>query len=183
MRALTVQLTAMIEMRRHMSGYAKRRRWANVGETRSGVFRLISDWDKVIDSIQWKSKEAKAEATGQSKSREFWLDDTPNIEMVSREINILLSKMHGRKRTEERMKISKAVREQELKRKTNKLGSVIQSVVGKKIINFNMSWLRISPTSITTVPMEILQLLNIEFFKWHAETIDALTGINNKRSD
>ena len=30
MRALTAQLSAMIEMRRHMSGYAKRR-WANVG--------------------------------------------------------------------------------------------------------------------------------------------------------
>ena len=51
MRALTAQLTAMIEMRRHMSGYAKRRRWANADETRSGVFRLISDWDNVVDSI------------------------------------------------------------------------------------------------------------------------------------
>ena len=92
MRALTAQLTAMIEMRRHMSGYAKRRRWANVDETRSGVFRLVSNWDKVVDSIHWKSKEANTEATGQSEPREFWLDDTPNIEMVSREINILLSK-------------------------------------------------------------------------------------------
>ena len=46
-----------------------------------------------------------------------------------------------------------------------------------------MSGLRISPTSITTIPMEILQLLNSEFFKWHAGTIDALTGINEKRAD
>ena len=46
-----------------------------------------------------------------------------------------------------------------------------------------MSWLRISPTSITTVPMEILNLLNNEFFKWHAGEIDALTGINAKRPD
>ena len=76
--------------------------------------------------------------------------------MVSREINILLSKMHGRRRTEERMKISNAVRDRELKRKANKLGSVIQSVVGKKRTNFDMSWLRISPTSITTIPMEVL---------------------------
>ena len=71
--------------------------------------------------------------------------------------------MHERKRTEERMKISKAVRDRELKRKANKLGSVIQSVVGKKRTNFDMSWLRISPTSITTIPMEVLQLLNSEF--------------------
>ena len=103
--------------------------------------------------------------------------------MVSREINILLSKMHGRKRTEERMKISKAVRDRELKRKANKLGSVIQSVVGKKRTNFDMSWLRISPTSITTIPMEVLQLLNSEFFNWYAGTVDALTGINEKRPD
>ena len=45
-----------------------------------------------------------------------------------------------------------------------------------------MSWLRVSPTEITTVPMEIL-LLNGEFFKWHAGTIDALTGINARRPD
>ena len=31
--------------------------------------------------------------------------------------------------------------------------------------------------------MEILQLLNGEFFKWHAGTIDALTGINARRPD
>ena len=78
------------------------------------------------------------------------------------------------------MKISKAVRDRELKRKANKLGSVIQSVVGKKRTNFDMSWLRISPTSITMIPMEVLQLLNSEFFKWHAGTVDALTGINEK---
>ena len=81
------------------------------------------------------------------------------------------------------MKISLAVRDRELRRKANKLGNVIQSVVGKKRANFDMSWLRISPTSITTIPMEILQLLNSEFFKWHAGTIDALTGINKKRAD
>ena len=91
--------------------------------------------------------------------------------------------MHGRKRTEERMKISQAVRDRELKRKANKIGSVIQSVVGKKRVNFDMSWLRVTPTEITTVPMEILQLLNGEFFKWHAGTIDALTGINARRPD
>ena len=79
-----------------------------------------------------ENKVAKADAIGQSKSREFWLDDIPNIEMVSREINILLSKMHGRKRTEERMKISLAVRDRELRRKANKLGNVIQSVVGEE---------------------------------------------------
>ena len=95
--------------------------------------------------------------------------------MVSREINILLSKMHGRKRTEERMKISLTVRDQELRRKANKIGNVIQSVVGKKRANFDMSWLRISPTS----PMGIFQL-HSEFFKWHAGTIDALTDINEK---
>ena len=54
--------------------------------------------------------------------------------------------MHGRKRTEERMRINKAVRDRELKRKTNKFGSVIQSVVGKKRVNFDMSWLRVTPT-------------------------------------
>ena len=75
------------------------------------------------------------------------------------------------------------MRDRELRRKANKLGNVIQSVVGKKRANFDMSWLRISPTSITTIPMEILQLLNSEFFKWHAGTIDALTGINEKRAD
>ena len=31
--------------------------------------------------------------------------------------------------------------------------------------------------------MEVLQLLNSEFFKWHAGTVDALTGINEKRPD
>ena len=81
------------------------------------------------------------------------------------------------------MKISKAVRDREIKRKANKIGSVIQSVVGEKRINFDMSWLRISPTSITTIPMEILNLLNNEFFKWHAGEIDALAGINAKRPD
>jgi hypothetical protein len=91
--------------------------------------------------------------------------------------------MHGRKRTEERMKISQAVRDRELRRKAYKIGSVIQSVVGKKRVNFDMSWLRVSPTEVTTVPMEILQLLNGEFFKWHAGTIDALTGINARRPD
>ena len=31
--------------------------------------------------------------------------------------------------------------------------------------------------------MSVLQLLNSEFFKWHAGKVDALTGINEKRPD
>jgi hypothetical protein len=183
MRALTAQLTMMIEIRRHLSGFAKRKRWANAAETRSGIQRLVWGWDEVVNSIRWKNDEARTAATALSRPREFWLDDIPSKEVVSQEINILLSKMHGRKRTEERMKISQAVRDRELRRKANKIGSVIQSVVGKKRVNFDMSWLRVSPTEITTAPMEILQLLNGEFFKWHAGTIDALTGINARRPD
>ena len=85
----------------------------------------------MVDSIRWKNEEAKTAAVSQSKSREHWLDDVPSKEAVSLEINTLLAKMHGRKRTEERMKISKAVRDREIKRKANKIGSVIQTVVGK----------------------------------------------------
>ena len=164
MRALTAQLTMMIEIRRHLSGFAKRKRWADAAETRSGIQRLVWGWDEVVNSIRWKNDEARMAATALSRPREFWLDDIPSKEVVSQEINILLSKMHGRKRTEERMKISQAVRDRELRRKANKIGSVIQSVVGKKRVNFDMSWLRVSPTEITTAPMEILQLLNGEFF-------------------
>ena len=125
MRALTAQLTMMIEIRRHLSGFAKRRRWADAAETRSGIQRLVLGWDEVVDSIRWKNDEARMAATASSKPQEFWLDDLPSKEVVSQEINILLSKMHGRKRTEERMKISQAVRDRELRRKANKIGSVI----------------------------------------------------------
>jgi hypothetical protein len=74
MRALTAQLTMMIEMRRHLSGFAKRRRWANAAETRSGIQRLVWNWDEVVNSIRWKNEEARAAATEQSRPREFWLD-------------------------------------------------------------------------------------------------------------
>ena len=83
MRALTAQLTMMIEMLRHLSGFAKRRRWANAAETRSGIQRLVWNWDEVVQSIKWKNKEAKAATTEQSRPREFWLDNLPTKEMVS----------------------------------------------------------------------------------------------------
>ena len=147
MRALTAQLTMMIEIRRHLSGFAKRKRWANAAETRSGIQRLVWGWDEVVKSIRWKNDEARTAATVTSRPREFWLDDFPSKEVVSQEINILLSKMHGRKRTEERMKISQAVRDRELRRKANKIGSVIQSVVGEKRVNFDMSCVAKSVTN------------------------------------
>ena len=37
MRALTAQLTALIEIRRHMSGFARRRRWRGAEERKQGV--------------------------------------------------------------------------------------------------------------------------------------------------
>ena len=118
-RALTAQLTMMIDICRHLSGFAKRKRWADATETRSGIQRLVWGWDEVVNSIRWKNDEARMAATALSRPRDFWLDDIPSKEVVSQEINILLSKMHGRKRTEERMKISQAVRDRELRRKAN----------------------------------------------------------------
>ena len=114
---------------------------------------------------------------------QFWLDNEPTSDLVVSQINVLLGKMHGRKRQEAREKISAKVKIREQKRIEEKLGRVIKAVVGKKQLSFDMSWLRTSVTSILTCPIAILLELNEAFRKWHAGGEDALTGLNQTRKD
>ena len=85
----------------------------------------------MVDSIKWKSAEAREQATEQAKPMQFWLDNEPTSDLVVSQINVLLGKMHGRKRQEAREKISAKVKIREQKRKEGKLGRVIKAVVGK----------------------------------------------------
>ena len=85
----------------------------------------------MAESIKWKSQESKEEALSQGKPMSFWVDNEPNAELIVCEINVLLGKLHGRKRQEEREKISAKTKLREQKRKEGKLGKVIKSVVGK----------------------------------------------------
>ena len=183
MRVLTAQLTALIEIRRHLSGFARRERWRGAEQRKRGVEKLIGEWSKVADSIKWKSVEAKEAALSLAKPMHFWIDNEPTIESVVNEINVLLGRLHGRKRQEARERISSKTKLREQKRKEGKLGKVIKSVVGKKQLSFDMSWLRTSATSILTCPIEILLALNEAFRIWHAGGEDALTGLNKPRED
>jgi hypothetical protein len=73
------------------------------------VERLIGEWSKVADSIKWKSVEAKEAALSLAKPMHFWIDNEPTIESVVNEINVLLGRLHGRKRQEARERITQCV--------------------------------------------------------------------------
>ena len=85
----------------------------------------------MVDSIKWKIAEAKEQATEQAKPMQFWLDSEPTSDLIVSQINVLLGKMHGRKRQEAREKISAKVKTREQKRKEENRGRVIKTVVGK----------------------------------------------------
>ena len=46
MRVLTAQLTSLIEIRRHLSGFARRKRWIGTEQRKCGVKKLIDEWEK-----------------------------------------------------------------------------------------------------------------------------------------
>ena len=69
--------------------------------------QLILKWQQAGDQITWKSAQDKFDAMNATgHNPEYWKRREPNITEITAEIDKILTKTHGRMRTELRKRIS-----------------------------------------------------------------------------
>ena len=116
--------------------------------------------------------------TGNSYS-DWMLRTEYNIDDIIAEIKLIKNKMHGRKRTELRMKINEAVRLREQGRIDNKLKKLIASITEKQVNMYTMETLQITSESILNNPADIHNNLTEWFKKWYGRNEYSNQGIHS----
>ena len=80
----------------------------------------------------------------------------------------LQSEIHGRKRTEERKQVNKAVAVREASREIGKVGRVIKSVLGTQTARYNMTYTKTSEGRAMPDEEKIHNMVTAHFKEWFA---------------
>ena len=159
-------LRALIEIRRHVFGYHKRRKWtSNSKYFNSDIKRIVKAWrHKVID----KSKKIQnawelMDKTGIGPQQLLTYTQTQEQNCVESQIQCVRNLLHGKLRSDLRLKISEAAATREKAVQEGKLTKAIKSITGQHQYFYNVDSLLLPVGTITTDPIKIHDMLTEAF--------------------
>ncbi len=153
---LVHHLCSILEIRRHLLGQHKRKKWTSEDVIKKGVEQFIEEWVKAAQQYEWESEtDYKKMLHKTGKGPSFWTDNIPTEELLNSEITVLLKKMHGRRRTEYRKHINDAVKNRDkgmqnkqMKKSLNSMINQNQQVYTMESINTGEEEVEYRPTSV-----------------------------------
>ena len=142
-------LTAIIEMRQHITGESKRKLWRNNDSIEQGIMRTTKVWENKIRRLQLGDREEHEEAQGMGHGPSFWRllskSEYHRLPTLLREMEkTLLKKLHGRQRHEDRLQMKNASAEREKAVTKGKIGRAIKSILSQQQAPYDLNTLRLS---------------------------------------
>lgn len=126
-----IQLSTLIEIRRHSTGARHREKWPTERQ-RDGLQTLLDGWEEQVVALDLSEEVQQSLVSLEIHSLNWWReqDILPGIEILDADIAALKKTMHGRNRVESRIQMNRAVKLREQMRKDGKLRPVIKSLLG-----------------------------------------------------
>eukprot|EP01034_Spumella_vulgaris_P036599 gene36599-45138_t len=161
-------LLALIEIRRHLTGQAKRAKWRTHHNFHQGIHRITTHWEKsVLKVLPAKGTGDKNPYTVMNITRHdpqhlrTLSPEYLTVTTIDAQIDELKHRLHGITRTALRQQINENTKAREELREQGKLRRVIKSILGQHDLHNDLSTLRTPhPTdpdnhTITTDPEQI----------------------------
>lgn len=174
-----IHAAALTEIARHLRGEAGRRRWCDLGDIITGIRSLICKWESDVRSLTFKegqmlSPEDIIAVLGcTDRPPSWWM--TAEITrftagaLVMEERGNVLRLLHGRWRTEQRLRINEAVARRTRSFEEGRLGSVIRSVLNSERKFYSMQSIRTAEGTLQTDAYVIHRLITAHFEAWFQE--------------
>ena len=137
-------LTAVTDMRQHITGESKRKLWNNKDSIEQGIMRVTKIWENKIKKLQLGDK-VEHEEVGPVFWRLINKSEYHKLPTLLREMEkTLLKKMHGRQRHEDRLQMKNASAEREKSVAKGKVGKAIKSILSQQQAPYDLNTLRMS---------------------------------------
>ena len=130
--AYKAHLTALVMIRRHVTGQKKQRKWKDQHEMEVDIGAIIEDWDNKLTSLDIADEQLAVIQNCTIRNRDWWSTTTviPELKDIDKDINQIKQLLHGANRREFRRRINAHVRAREDKRRAGKWSQVLNSVLG-----------------------------------------------------
>ena len=130
--AYKAHLTALVMIRRHVTGQKRQRKWKDLNEMKEDLGAIITDWDNKMISLDIAAEQLAVIQSCTSRNRDWWSTTTviPLLEDIDSDINRIKLLLHGANRREFRRRMNSHIRAREDKRREGKWGHVLNSVLG-----------------------------------------------------
>ena len=168
-------LTAITEMRQHITGEGKRHRWSHPDIIEKGIENITRTWESKLKKLTWDDKAAHEEAHSMAKGPTYWRlinrNEYHHLPTWLREMEKdTKSKMHGRQRSEDRRKMKNASADREKAVAAGKVGKALKSILGTHQATFDLHTLRLATGELVTDPI-IIHNTQVQHWKeWFGET-------------
>jgi len=137
-----------------------------VAEEDAGVRKFIKRWTQVAERNLHDETERHKILACTGNAPAHWLLEPPTATQMTKEVKALKKLMHGRKRTELRLRMRVIYRNREQARKEGKYRRFIAALVGKPRPTFDMDRLRSADDTVVSDPAQIHLLLTEWFRQW-----------------
>ena len=186
--AYKAHLTALTEIRRHLLGEKHRHKW-EAAHIASGIRQQIDRWVSTVTGLHWQDLKEMHQFLDvfPDHGPAFWRTtstDNPNdlAEICSRDCARILTKLHGRQRSEMRSSISAATAQRERLLQEGKIGRAIKSILGTESGKFTYDTLH-TPEGLLTDPVQIHNRVAQHFQSWFDGPSEFQTGIHAQEMD
>jgi len=173
MVALQYHLQFVVDLQRHLGGSTRFPAWhGSVGL--QNMFRRASEWEDQVKSLPWKDNRDASNILDKAEpdkgpSHYRLRTSLPSLYELEQTRNILYQALHGRCRTEFRIKLCTAIKQREESRTKGKARSYLRSVLGESNPGVQLDHLCVDEQTLLTNGPEILQALT-EYFNEHYST-------------
>ena len=173
MVALQYHLQFVVDLQRHLGGSTRFPAWHGSAGLQN-MFRRASEWEDQVKSLPWEDiRDAsnildKAEPD-KGPSHYRLRTSLPSLYELEKTRNSLYQALHGRCRTEFRIKLCTAIKQREESRTKGKARSYLRSVLGESNSGVQLDHLCVDEQTLLTNGPEILEALT-EYFKEHYST-------------
>ena len=138
----------------------------------TGIIKQITKWCEIVASLALEKEEKVTVLSITTHPPEHWRTveaaDPTILATLEQNMTRLLSEIHGRRRTEEKKQMSKAVQVREASRELGKVARVIKSFLGTQSERYTMTYIQTSKGRVVTGEEKIHNMVRAYFNKWFA---------------
>ena len=168
-------LTAITEMRQHITGESKRHRWSHPDVIEKGIECVTKIWEDKLKKLTWDDKTAHEEAHGMGKGPTHWRlvkrSEYHHLPRWLREMEKdIKKKMHGRQRSEDRKNMKNASADREKAVAAGKVGRALKSILGTQQAQYDLNTLRLANGEMVTDPLIIHDTQVQHWKEWFGDT-------------
>ena len=183
--ALSIALSTLIELRRFIHGYARRRKWTTHADYKQGMHVLCSRWATQIDKLSHDPQQYDRLISLSGTNPSFWTDlSWPMVDPeVDRHIKLINKRLHGRNRQVMQDNMRTKNQRRKLARSERKHLRETKALLDKLKQRYELDEITDHQGNIITDGYEITRLATQHFKEWHAAKPALNFGFHDSHCD